>query len=329
MTAAGVRAGVVPLDVRGRRAWTAVGLVLALVAVGIWTGRIITRQFLDSYATLPVQVRSFPGPVRTVDLSVREGTVLVERAPASATSVRTFGTRTVRTPTDREVLRSGTLHITSSCGARTSAANMCRRDYVVRVPGSTAVVADVGTGDLQIYGVAGLVRGTVATGSASVTSTSGRVQVTADTGQINVADARGPVTLHDVNGSIGIAGASTRVTMSSDTGSLFATELSGAVVTATSGNGPVTLTFRAPPQHVTAASQTGDVTVVLPAGGPSYQLDLSSRTGTVTSGVTSDPTSTRTVHATSDNGNVTVRTGLPGSAAVVPYRPAFPSRPKP
>lgn len=320
-------AGTAVVAPRGRWAWIAAGWLLALAAVGIWTGNIVEQQFRGSYATLPVRVRTFPDPVHTVDLSVQIGNVLVERGPTSTTIVRTSGTRTARTPSDDETLRAGTLHIGSSCGTATANADFCRRNYVVEVPADTAVLAAVGTGNIEIRRTGGSVRVSDGTGSILVDHAAGEVQATADTGQITVVGARKAVLLQDRNGGVAVYGATAQVTMASDTGDLTADDLAGKTVTATAANGTIALGFSAPPTHVTASTQTGDVTVVLPPGGPSYQLDLSSRTGTTTAGLTSDPTSTRVIRATSVSGNVAVTTGAQPVAPARPVRPVIPVTP--
>ncbi|MGH9088422.1 MAG: DUF4097 family beta strand repeat-containing protein [Acidimicrobiales bacterium] len=323
MTAVGAPVAVpaAPLGAGSRRAWTAVGLVLAVAAVAIWTGYIVVRQFHASYATLPVVQRTFRAPVHHVVLSVEVGTVVIETGPTASAVVQTSGTRTVRTPTDHEAVTGGTLHIRSTCGAKTADAFYCRRNYVVRVPSGDSVVGTDGTGNLQISGVAGPVQARAMTGGLFISQSRGTVQATADTGPIAVDGARGPLSLRAVNGSITVRGATTRVEMSSGTGNLTAVDLSAATVSAAAVNGSVSLAFQTAPEHVTASTQTGGVTVLVPPVAPSYRLELSSTTGSVTTGLTNDPTGTRTIRATSAAGSVDVSDAGP----VPPVHPSPPS----
>lgn len=316
--------GAAPSSVDARWAWTGIGLALAMAAVAIWTGRIVSTQFADSYATIPPHQRTFPVPVRTLDLSVQDGTVVVERGSAATAVVTTSGTRTVREPTDHESLAGQTLRIRSACGASTANADHCWRNYVVRVPKDASVVAAVGTGSLEVVGLGGRVRASAVTGGVLVNRTTGSVQVTVRTGSILASGVRGPLSLHSANGSVDVNGATTRVALSSGTGSLTAVDLTGATASATTATGGVMLAFGSPPQHVTATSETGDVTVVVPPGGPSYHLELSSRTGAVASSVTSDPASSRTLRAATVSGDVDVTSGRGPFVDRQPAKPDLP-----
>jgi hypothetical protein len=118
--------------------------------------------------------------------------------------------------------------------------------------------------------------------------------------------------------------AETRVTVSSDSstvhvdgiaGDVSARSSSGGVegsllraprVTARSSAGGVSLSFAAPPEQVRASSSSGGVTVLLPDGPETYRVEVSSSSGSTRTDVRTDPTSTRTIDATSSAGPVRV-----------------------
>lgn len=326
-----------------RRAWTAVGLALALVAVGIWVGRTVVVQFRNSYAAIPLHERVYTGPVHRLVVAVDSGVVTIEPASGSATVVQTTGTRAVRTPTDDEHLVGTTLFLRSSCGPPTGQTNYCTRNFRVRVPPHVAVEVNVGTGAVAIAGIDGTIRAslgggnltvsrgvgswTLATGSGNieVDHGDGSLSASTGTGNITLEDARGPVALRSSVGNVAVVDAATSLRITAGTGNVVATGLSGATVSATVLSGAVSLDFTAPPRSVDATSRTGDVVVRIPFGSVRYKLQLRSDTGRVISAVPSNPTSTRVIRALTANGDVVV--GEPAPVPGAPTAPGLPSTP--
>jgi hypothetical protein len=126
--------------------------------------------------------------------------------------------------------------------------------------------------------------------------------------RITVTDIHGDVDVNTDDGSVEVARIEGDVELSSDNGRVTATDLRSATAHAESDNGRVELGFLDPPTDVTATSDNGSVEVVLPDTQDDYVLDVSSDNGTAASpDIRTDPESPRTVTASSDNGDVTVR----------------------
>lgn len=147
----------------------------------------------------------------------------------------------------------------------------CDSDYQVRVPPSV---------DLQVI------------------NTSGAVHVS---GMLGAVDIRS-------DDSITLDGGSGRVLLRSDYGSIRASGLRATEVQARTGSGRVSLQLAVSPHLVSARSDDADVLVVVPNGPQLYHVDASSDNGTTSNGLRTDPASSLRITATSNSGNVTLRT---------------------
>lgn len=326
-----------------RVAWTAVGLVLAIVAVTVAVHREIRIEFQNSYALIAVHQRSYPDPVRHLVIRVSNGTVTVERATGSTTIVDTTGIRASRTPTDDEHLVGSTLYLRSSCGAGFE--SYCSRDYRVRVPGDVSLVVTDPAGNLLVSGMHGSVKATIGTGNVSVSDEVGPLKVSArsgsivarhvdgsvdaitGTGDVLLADARGPVSVQSSNGNMAISNASTSVHVTAGTGSVVATGLAGSAFSATVQNGNIGLSFTTAPHDVAATTRTGSVTVRVPFNDIRYQLHLKTDTGRVVSGIPNDPSSTRVIRELTANGDVVLGVGAVPTTPISPTPPGTPVTP--
>jgi DUF4097 and DUF4098 domain-containing protein YvlB len=95
--------------------------------------------------------------------------------------------------------------------------------------------------------------------------------------------------------------------LATDTGDVRGRDLNPISVQATTEVGDVGLDFTTEPVSVSASSQAGDVNVTVPSGGE-YRVDATTNAGDVTVlGVLRNDRSLRSISATADAGNVTVR----------------------
>ena len=78
-------------------------------------------------------------------------------------------------------------------------------------------------------------------------------------------------------------------------------------VEATTDQGGVALRFDAEPQRVVADSDQGNVEVVVPQGEAFYRLDTDTDQGRVVRDIRTDPTSDRSITASTDQGDVILR----------------------
>ncbi|MGN6742361.1 MAG: DUF4097 family beta strand repeat-containing protein [Amnibacterium sp.] len=195
------------------------------------------------------------------------------------------------------------------------------RIEVLPVQGSTVTVA--------VTGRAGLVEPRFDVGTTgSVTRIAGgcrppwfgfcdlRVRVGVPAGSdLSVQDTNGAVVVRDLTGSVDASTTNGAVSLTGLTGDVSATSTNGqvevlagssATVVAGTTNGAVRLEFSSPPRSVHATSTNGAVTVRVPADGTTYAVQASTVNGGIGGDVTNDPSSSRSITASTVNGRITV-----------------------
>jgi hypothetical protein len=143
----------------------------------------------------------------------------------------------------------------------------CGYSYVVSVPVSTTVVADVYAGDIWAKGLAGTLQLRALAGDVTLTDLSGPLYVTGGSGNIT---------------AVGLRSASSNVE---------------------EGEGNVSLRFAAAPSHLVAKTGTGDVGVIVPPSF-SYHVLTSDQLGNVASGISDDVSSPRVISLSVGTGNI-------------------------
>lgn len=133
------------------------------------------------------------------------------------------------------------------------------------------------------------------------------LDINADDGRVEVVDMRGALTIDGDNGSIDVRGAEGPLRATTDNGSVHATGIRSETVSADSDNGSVEIVMAASPQHLEATTNNGSVEVVIPDTPDTYAVSVDTDNGNASNDIRTDPTSSRTITASSDNGNVTVR----------------------
>jgi DUF4097 and DUF4098 domain-containing protein YvlB len=255
---------------RNSRGWLVIGSLLAIAIVVVAAASTAT-EFADR--RLPAAVATIHSPVRALDITIA-GSVLIEPWSGIGARVTTVATDGVTSPSDDARLIAGTLHIDSSCGSSFFGDDHCSVNATIEVPATTNVAVTAENGDVTVHGI-----------TASLT-------------------------LDCAQGNVTVVGARGRLDLRSDQGEVSASDLASESVTATSGQGDVTVAFVGAPGRVLAASAQGSVTVLLPRGATAYRVVASSAQGSVSTGsVHTDSTSRRIVTATSGQGDVAVRYG--------------------
>jgi hypothetical protein len=146
---------------------------------------------------------------------------------------------------------------------------------------------------------------TMAGGVLSVDGRAGEVRV-----RLKLPKAT-PVRAEVRRGEVTLWGSGGDLVLVTETGTVAGRELRGARVHARSGSGDVSLHFAGAPQAVSATSDTGSVTVVLP-GGP-YKVEAETADpGAADVAVPALPCAVRTVTARSRTGRVRVASPAPG-----------------
>lgn len=109
------------------------------------------------------------------------------------------------------------------------------------------------------------------------------------------------------NGDVTVDGVSGSLTVRTDLGKIQATHLTAAVVDTGADVGATKLEFDRPPEQVTARTDVGSITVVVPADETVYAVELANDIGSKSNEVRHDSTSSRRISARADVGSVTVR----------------------
>lgn len=130
------------------------------------------------------------------------------------------------------------------------------------------------------------------------------VRVDSDNGSISARDLRGRVELVSDNGDVRANGLAGTSYLRSSNGDVEGLDLRAGPVEASSDNGDVTVELTEPPTHVVAESDNGDVDVTLPDTAHAYDLELSTRNGSRSGEIRTDPASERRLVIRSDNGDV-------------------------
>jgi hypothetical protein len=250
-----------------RRSWTLAGLILAVALVVTAVLSTVTNV---AYERLVPRHRSFTGALTAVSIHVASGSVTVDRTAGPLTDVATTGSRGLQEPTDFERVSGGSLVIRSDCGS-VVLSNNCHRNYVVHVSPDVAVTIDSGQGDVVVSAM------------------------------------RGPLALHTGQGDVSVRGDVGTLRASTDQGNVSGADLHARSVNVQSGQGDVDLGFALAPARVVATSSQGDVSVVVPRGGGSYQVHASSGQGVVSNTVAENSVSHRQIRVASSQGDVTVR----------------------
>jgi hypothetical protein len=222
-----------------------------------------------AYVAIPSSQRSFTETFTAIDIHLYIGSVTIEHARGRNTVVENSGSRGFVKPTNVERVVGHTLSITSTCALHF--VNFCTRNYVVHVPNSVPI--------------------TVVTGQGSVT----------------VARINGPVSINTGQGDVTVLGADGSAKVKTGQGSVTMRDIAAPQVSASSGQGDVAIDVVSPPISLTTSTAQGSIDVELPRGTDSYRVHEASAQGSVNDYVNESQTSPRVIHASSGQGDVTIR----------------------
>ncbi len=163
----------------------------------------------------------------------------------------------------------------------------CRVDHVLTVPAAAAIDVETGSGSIEVDGLEG---------SVTVHSGSGGISLSSLSGDVEAETGSGTIEVDAVSGSFdGRTGS----------GSMRGNRVTSPVFVGDAGSGSINIQFEAAPQRVDLATGSGSVTVTVPAG--AYRLDLQSSSGSTShTGITDDPSASRTIDVQTGSGSIRV-----------------------
>jgi len=309
----------------GRWVALAVGVPVALALIG-WTGfnlvASVTRgSYPFSYA--------IPVPNHQVAVNINAGNVTLREAPDDSTA-RLTGTvqyGLIR-PAIGETITPTGASIDMSCNGINSD---CGMSGTLDVPARTAVTLWSNGGDITASGFSsgmtlwasgGNVNATNLAGDLQLDSGGGDLTGTGLTGALQVATEGGNVNAGNWTGSgttridtgggdFSANGLTGNFQLSTEGGDVDANGVASRLVGIDSGSANVTLAFTQVPQNLQIAAEGGDVTVILPLGGTTYDISTPDNQGANVSYPQSlfSSTSTHKITIDSGGGDITVSQG--------------------
>jgi Putative adhesin len=290
------------LMTRARRVALVIGVPVCLLLVG-WTGFSTVTSFAEG--KYPVSYRAPAG--------------------TNALTLNVTGQLTIKPATAGRATLSGTAHFGvvrpalaehSSAGATTLGYRCpfpvgdCELDATLTVPATvTTLTAHSGGGNATVTGTTGPVNLSTGEGNLSVAHASGPLTLNTDSGSIEVSatgSATSPVNLLLSSGAGNIQATgvnSTTITANTDSGNISGSGISTSTITASTGDGKIVITFSSVPENVRVNTDSGSITLELPAGSTRYDIDAHTDSGSVTA-PPSDPSSSHVITATSGSGSI-------------------------
>ncbi len=257
------------LPVRSARARTAWTSTGVILAILLIVALALSTVQDIAYVAIPPSQRTFTQTLSAIDIHLYNGSVTIEHAHGRDTVVENSGSRGFAKPTDVERVVGHTLSITSTCAFHF--VNFCTRNYVVHVPNSVLITVVTGQGNVTVARI---------NGSVSIDTGQGDVTVLGARGSAKVTTGQGSVTMRDI---------------------------AAPHVNASSGQGDLAIDLVTPPTSLTASTAQGGIDIEVPRGSDSYRVRETSAQGSVNDYVNESPTSLRVIHASSGQGDVTVR----------------------
>jgi hypothetical protein len=255
---------------RGRGAWIVGGVVVIVVAVAV---AVLTVWFVRDRtlgASQEDQQQTYPHPVSAVTLDLDGGDVTVGAGADDQVAVHRHLSWRGTRPTVTEQWEGDILHITARCPG----SGDCSTDYGLTVPAPAAVTVNDRGGAITTTGV------------------------------------RGAQQLHTGGGDVDVTGAGSTVDAHTDGGAVRGSALATTKVTAESLGGDVTLDCAVPPTELSAQTQGGAVTVLVPrtgSGPAGYEVHATGVGDQQSVQVPNDPQGQHQLIAGSAGGALTVR----------------------
>ncbi len=277
----------------GRWVALAVGVPVALALIG-WTGfSLVATAAQGSYPfSLPVPV--YHGQVA---VTVTAGNITLR--PGSGGAARLTG-----------MVQYGLIRPSISDDSTATGANIgvncdgvvntsCNVNAALDVPAQTAVTLWSNGGDIQASdfssgmtlwaeggnvtasNLAGDLRLDTGGGDLTGTGLTGALTIGTEGGNVNAGNwvGSGTMRIDTGGGDLTADGLTGDFQLAAEGGDVDATGVASEVVGVDSGGGNVTLTFTRVPQTLQIAAEGGDVTVILPAGGTTYDISTPDTAG--------------------------------------------------
>jgi DUF4097 and DUF4098 domain-containing protein YvlB len=212
------------------------------------------------------QSQTYQKQINRIELDLEAGNITL--SPGDSSSVRVGRTLHWRStkPTIEESFSDQTMRVRVTCPQ----SDGCSADFTIEAPAGVSVQAKTQAGDVKITDISGALDIANSAGDIRVTNAIGEVRITGDSGQIS------------------------------------GTGLHSHTLTAKTDSGDIELAFTDAPQTVDATTQSGDVTVTVPHTTGDYRVQADTNSGRRTVSVGVNSSSSRSITARTDAGDVTI-----------------------
>jgi Putative adhesin len=270
--------------------WTALAIAVpvALVLIG-WTGfSLVTTVAKGSYPF------SYAVPVRDGQVALNDsaGNVTLREAQASGSSARLTGTvqyglfrpdiSEFATPTganlgvDCAAVISGDCWVNAALDipARTAVTLWSNGGNIAASGFSSGMSLWAGGGNITVNNLSGDLQMDTEGGDLAANGLTGTLQVATEGGNVNAGGwtGSGTIRVDTGGGDLDASGLSGDLQLATEGGNVDASGVSSPVASIVSGGGDITLAFTQVPQNLQITAQGGNVTVILPAGGTTYDI---------------------------------------------------------
>ncbi|MDA0184940.1 DUF4097 domain-containing protein [Solirubrobacter phytolaccae] len=215
--------------------------------------------------------RTIAGPVDELVVESSNGDVTILRSDDGKIHIDGRAEGTLHAPAPRIEVDGSLVHVTANCPVW--GFGDCNSEVILRVPGSTAVTVDAGSGDIV------------------------------------ARDLGGAANLHTSSGDIAVDGSARDVTLDSGSGDIIARALSGDRAMAETASGDVDLRFAGPPLSADADTGSGDIRILVPSGVEDYRVEMDTGSGKTNTGVSESTSSNRLLRADSGSGDILIDYG--------------------
>jgi hypothetical protein len=292
--------GPLPLT-RGRRVALAIGVPVCLLLVA-YTGFGVVANFAEGKYAVSYTA---PASTRALNLNVT-GQLTIKPTAASQATL----TGTARYSFVRAALAEHTSAGATSLGYGCEfPVGDCELDATVTVPATvTTLTASTGSGNATVTGTTGPVKLSTGDGNLSVSHASGPLTLSTDSGSIAVSAIRSATLFASSgDGSIQAAGVtSATITENTDSGNVDESGIVTTTITASSGDGNIEIALTGVPGNVRVNTDSGNITLLLPAGATGYDVTASTDQGSVSDTLSQQKSSGHVITATSGNGDITL-----------------------
>ncbi|CAM06369.1 putative adhesin [Saccharopolyspora erythraea NRRL 2338] len=225
------------------------------------------------------QTRTVPvDGVSAVELIGGAGSVEVRYAPGARGEVQERISSSWGGGDSRLRVDGGRLVLDTDCGWN------CSVDYQVTLPAPVPVTGELGSGDLEVAGMAS-------------------VDARLGSGGADVRDVAGAVSVETGSGSVSLAGLGGDVDVRTGSGGVDGRDLRGGRFRAELGSGTAAAELTAP-QEVDVRTSSGGIELEVPQG--AYRVRADTGSGGEEIGVTQDPNAPRSLELSTGSGSIQV-----------------------